>query len=107
MLAPASSSFKPRFTAGPRPGSCVRRASCNPAESRPRQQAVATLDDAVTRLRAISAGEAGDILGDNLRFRLARALADRAELEPGDTAPRRAQLAEALDCLASRSPSLA
>ncbi len=94
----ASSSFKPRFTAGPRPGSGAQ-SELNPAESRSRQQAVTTLDDAVTRLRAISAGEAGDVLGDNLRFRLARALADRAELDPGDTAHRRAQVAEALDLL--------
>jgi hypothetical protein len=71
----------------------------NPAEPSLRQQAMASMDDAVTRLRAISAGEAGDVLGDNLRFRLARALADRAELESGDTAQLRAQQADALDLL--------
>jgi hypothetical protein len=71
----------------------------NPADAKARQQAAAALDDAITRLRAIASGEAGDVLADNLRFRLARALADRADLEPSDSASRRVREAEALELL--------
>src|SRR4051794_34910059 len=63
-------------------GQSWREASdLNPADGPAREQAIVALDDAITRLRAIATGEAGDVLGDNLRFRLARALADRTDME--------------------------
>lgn len=71
----------------------------NPADGHARDQAIAALDDAITRLRAIATGDAGDVLGDNLRFRLARALVDRTDLEPADSPSRRTRESEALELL--------
>ena len=52
-----------------------------------------------SRLRAVSPQDAEQVLADNLRFRLARALADRADLEPVGSAARRSQESEALELL--------
>ena len=60
---------------------------------------VAALDDAIVRLCAVSAAEAEKVLADNVRFRLARALADRADLEPDHSATRRSQESDALELL--------
>src|SRR6516165_5337657 len=56
-------------------------AQFEPQDPKLHEPAVTLLDDAIERLR--SANSIGDrsALGDNLRFRLAQALADRAELE--------------------------
>jgi tetratricopeptide (TPR) repeat protein len=71
----------------------------NPTDLRARQRVVAALDDAITRLRAVQIQDADKVLVDNLRFRLARALADRASLEPSESVARRAQELEALELL--------
>jgi hypothetical protein len=68
----------------------------SPAEVRWRPQATAALDDAITRLQAIPLVAVENVLADNVRFRLARALADRADLEPADAARRRSMEADAL-----------
>ena len=68
----------------------------NPGDSRAPREAAAALDDAIVRLRAISVEDFEKVLADNVRFRLARALADRAGLEPMDSPIRRAREADAL-----------
>lgn len=69
-----------------------------PADSRSKDLERAALDDAVMRLRKIAGGGTGALL-DNIRFRLAWALADRARFEDLDSPTRRARLVEALDLL--------
>jgi hypothetical protein len=69
----------------------------DPTNSQSLEQAVAALDDSVTRLRSVATGEAGDALADNLRFRLARSLADRADHDKADSAIRRDRESEALE----------
>lgn len=71
----------------------------NPSDARARQRVVAALDDAIARLRAVPVQDAEKVLADNLRFRLAKALADRADLEPVDSATRRSQESDALELL--------
>lgn len=71
----------------------------NPGESRGQREAAAALDDAIVRLRAISAEGVEKALENNVRFRLARALADRAGLEPLDSPYRRSREADALALL--------
>jgi hypothetical protein len=66
-----------------------------PAETRFRDRAVALLDDAIERLRSVSTIGDRTTLGENQRFRLAQALADRAELEPAGSDDRRTREAEA------------
>src|SRR5262249_28349463 len=77
----------------------LQAALFDPGDPGPRQRAATWLDDAIERLRAVF--DAGDrtVLGDNLRFRLAQALAARAELEPEGSPGRRSREREALDCL--------
>ncbi|MBV8486667.1 MAG: hypothetical protein JO161_00175, partial [Planctomycetaceae bacterium] len=72
----------------------------NPASTRAREATVRALDDAIARLRAIVATDQEKALGENIRFRLARALADRADLEAAGSATRRALEADALEVLA-------
>jgi tetratricopeptide (TPR) repeat protein len=71
----------------------------NPGDSRARREATAALDDAIVRLRSISAEGVEKVLADNVRFRLARALADRAGLEPMDSPNRRSRESDALALL--------
>jgi hypothetical protein len=71
----------------------------NPGDSRSAERANAALDDAITRLRAISQEGIENVLGDNIRFRLAQALADRAEREPADSPRRQSEEADALELL--------
>jgi hypothetical protein len=71
----------------------------NPSSSRAREHAVWALDDAIARLRAIKATEQENALVENIRFRLARALADRADLDPADSTTRRSLQADALSVL--------
>src|SRR5208282_5218569 len=64
----------------------------NPGDSRAlREAAAAALDDAIARLRAISAEDVEKVLAENVRFRLAR-----AGLEPMSSPIRRAREADAL-----------
>lgn len=74
------------------------RAILHPADSRSKDLERAALDDAVMRLRKIAGGGSGGLL-DNIRFRLAWALADRAKFEELESPTRRTRLAEALDLL--------
>jgi len=67
-----------------------------PADSKLREQAATAFDNAIDRLRAVSGAGNSKTLADNLRFRLAEALADRADLEPAGTADRRSRESEAL-----------
>lgn len=69
-----------------------------PAETRARDLERSALDDAVLRLRKIAGGGSGGLL-DNIRFRLAWALADRARFEEDDSPTRRTRLDEALELL--------
>jgi hypothetical protein len=64
-----------------------------------RERAAALLDDAIERYRSVFDPGDRTPLGDNLRFRLAQALADRSELEPAGSAARRPRDVEALDLL--------
>jgi len=70
-----------------------------PGDPNPRQQAVAALDDAIERFHSVAGGGNNPTLAANLRFRLAEALADRADLEPAGSAGRRSRESEALDLL--------
>ncbi len=70
-----------------------------PTQPTHRERAIALLDDAIRRLRAISTIGGQTTLAQNQRFRLAQALADRAELEPTDSEERRRGESEALNLL--------
>jgi tetratricopeptide (TPR) repeat protein len=67
-----------------------------PADPKPRQQAIAALDDAIERLRACSGDGGTAALDQNQRFRLAQALADRADFEPAGSPGRAGRESEAL-----------
>ena len=84
----------------------VQAAAFEPAEPGHRERAIALLDDAIERLRSISTIGDRTTLGDNLRFRLAQALADRAELEPADSDDRRRRDDEAMDLLTQPATEL-
>ena len=71
----------------------------NPDSRRAREEAVRALDDAIARLRSIGATDQEKALAENIRFRLARALADRADLESTGSAARRSLEADALTVL--------
>jgi hypothetical protein len=79
--------------------SWIQAGELAPGDPGPRKQAVTALDDAIVRFRSIGGGGDNASLADNVRFRLAEALADRASLEPVDSAGRRARESEALDLL--------
>jgi hypothetical protein len=69
-----------------------------PSDDAARTKEIAALDDAIARLRAIVSDEDG-VLPDNIRFRLAWALADRAELEASGSPTRLGRDEEALKFL--------
>jgi len=71
----------------------------SPGDPKPREQTIGALDDAIDRFRSVSGGGNNPTLADNLRFRLAEALADRAQLEPAASTGRRSRESEALDLL--------
>ena len=71
----------------------------DPHNAKPRAEAIRALDDAIDRFRSVAGGGNNPTLADNYRFRLAEALADRAELEPADSSERRWREAEALGLL--------
>jgi len=74
------------------------RRAMQPAQAGPPERESAALDDAISRLRMIVGGEAGS-LSDNVRFRLAWALADRAALEASGSPTAAMRREEALDLL--------
>jgi hypothetical protein len=63
------------------------------------EQAAASFDDAIERYRFVSGGGNSPTLAENLSFRLAEALADRALLEAVGSASRQSREAEALRLL--------
>jgi hypothetical protein len=71
----------------------------SPGDERASAQAKVALDDAISRLHSIPSGDARDVIADNVRFRLARALVDRTEIDPGDAAGRQTREMEALELL--------
>ncbi len=71
----------------------------SPAVGRAGREAAGAFDDAIARLRAIPAAEHEKALADNVRFRLAQALADRASLETAASPDRRSREADALALL--------
>jgi hypothetical protein len=74
-------------------------AAASPGDPKPRQEASTALDDAVERFRSVGGGGDDPALADNLRFRLAQALTDRARLEPVGSAGRQSRESEAIDLL--------
>jgi len=72
-----------------------------PRDRKPRDSAVAALDLAIERFRSIvpSPDGADEAFAENLRFRLAEALADRADLEPAGSSDRSSREALALGLL--------
>jgi hypothetical protein len=73
--------------------------SWDPHDPRPREQGALTLDNAIERFHGVSGDGNSPTLADNLRFRLAEALADRADLDPAASSARRTKEREALDLL--------
>ena len=89
----------------------LRAARLNPTDTADHEAAVADLNLCVERLRPVfqAIGERNDLFAQNVRFRLAQALADRAEVAGrDDKATRAATNAEALAALAKpiAEPSL-
>jgi tetratricopeptide (TPR) repeat protein len=74
-------------------------AELNPADARIKERAVAALDDSLDRLKAIPRANIEKALEDNIRYRQARSLADRAELDPAGSGTRQSREAEALEIL--------
>jgi tetratricopeptide (TPR) repeat protein len=70
-----------------------------PRDSKLREQAIRAYDDAIARIRSVAGGENNRALADNCRFRLAEALADRAEFERENSNERRMRESEALGLL--------
>src|SRR6185437_5105170 len=64
--------------------SWLQQAETSPTDLPARNRAIESLDAAVARLRAVSEPIRGatDVFSQNVRYRLAQALADRAELDP-------------------------
>lgn len=77
----------------------IQASAFEPTNPGHRERAMALLDDAIQRLRAISAFGDRTTLGENQRFRLSQALANRAELEPEGSDGRRRRENEAMDLL--------
>lgn len=73
----------------------------SPADLKARTRAIENLDVVISRLKAMDKGRAkeDDALSQNIRFRLAQALADRADLEPEGSDPRRELENEALGAI--------
>ena len=71
----------------------------DPSNPAARQRSIDALDDSINRLRTI-AGRGNDLtIVDEYRYRLAQALADRADFDPAGSAERRSREAEALGLL--------
>jgi hypothetical protein len=74
-------------------------AELSPSDSRARERAATSLDDSISRLKAIPRTNIDKALEDNVRFRLARSLADRAELDPAGSSSRQTREAEGLEII--------
>jgi tetratricopeptide (TPR) repeat protein len=74
-------------------------ADLTPADSSLRDRAATGLDDAIVRLRGLAGKNLEKGVDDNRRFRLARALTDRAELDPPGSGSRQGHDTEALELL--------
>ncbi len=79
--------------------SWIQTGDLRPGDRKVRQEAVAALDDAIARFRSVGGGADNPALADNLRFRLANSLADRASLEPAGSSGRQSRESEAIDLL--------
>ncbi len=77
----------------------VQAVQFEPGNPQHRERAIALLDDALERLRSITTIGESTTLGDNLRFRLAQTLADRAELEKPGSDSRKSLESEAMKLL--------
>lgn len=82
------------------------RLATDPADAEARGRAARALDAAVAALGplATKSAEGDGALGANVRYRLARALVDRARLEPVGSEARRARLEDALARLSGPFP---
>ncbi len=82
----------------------------SPGDTRPRDRAIAALDDSIKRLRDVNARikDPSTLIAENVRYRLAQSLADRAEFEKPGSEPRKARNDEALKALEPpiKEPSL-
>ncbi len=81
--------------------SLAEQAELTPSDAKARADAIAALDDSIRRFRAIAIGpaESKEPFGQNYRFRLARAIADRSRFEPEGDPARMASEREALGLL--------
>ena len=81
--------------------SWLQQRELSPGDDRARARAIEDLDLAINRLRALDQGRhpETDALTQNVRFRLARSLVDRAELEPEGSPARADREREALKAL--------
>jgi hypothetical protein len=77
------------------------QARLSPADTGPRDRAIATFDTVIARLKTVSEAVRGatDLFAQYLRYRLAQAQADRAELDALGSPVRRAREDEALTLL--------
>ncbi|HEX8200897.1 MAG TPA: hypothetical protein VF590_10435, partial [Isosphaeraceae bacterium] len=79
----------------------IQQLERTPTDAPTRDQARAVLDDAIAQLQALAepARAADDPLAQNVRYRLAQALADRATLTEDDADAARLAREQALECL--------
>lgn len=81
--------------------SWIQALETNPTDLEARKGAIENLDASLARLRAVAAGIVGenDVFAQNVRFRLARAIADRADVGTDDPATLQARYSEAVATL--------
>ena len=99
----ANSIFRPPFIPGRR--SWLQQEELDPTDRAAREEAMKDLDAVLIRFRAIQDKPVvGDqeLLDQNIRFRLAQALADRAELDAPGSEPKKRREEEAVKLLERR-----
>ena len=81
--------------------SWLQQRESTPTDDQARSRAIEDLDLAIDRLRALNEKlfAESDAVSQNVRYRLAQSLADRAELEPPDSMGQRDRGREALKAL--------
>ena len=81
--------------------SLLDQSELSPGDAVLRAEATRSLDDSVRRFRSIAVkpGEVNGVFGQNVRFRLAQAIADRSKLEPEGDPARNASEREAIGLL--------
>ncbi len=96
-----SSPSRPPSIAGPGRGPGGNSALLDPTDTEASRLAREALDDAIRRVRSLTEGtiDAASTLAQNVRYRLAQMLADRARLEPEDSDGHRKWAQAALDAL--------